>query len=209
MLEMSANTLFTAFSISTSTLSGYIVSLNTTVYRRGHGFNSCWSLRFFFWAFFALLLKVASRLWRSISLLFFIPSSYMIYIICTSSKILEVQNTNWYEIHVYWERATLTCSMHIITRARRHRVLKWAPFVFHIFIFIFIFFLLLIFLFFLGGGRLPVLCWLVRGLMTCSNFWNFFHALFNGGFDCRPSLLLNKKHQAVESSFHVHCCSVD
>ena len=33
--------------------------------------------------------------------------------------------------------------------------------------------------------------WLVRGLMTCSNFLNFLnfsHPLFNGVFDCRPSL---------------------
>ena len=49
----------------------------------------------------------------------------------------------------------------IINRAGRHRVLKWAPFVFRTF-------------FFRGGDRLPVLCWLVRGLMTRSKFFEVF-----------------------------------
>ena len=61
-----------------------------------------------------------------------------------------------------------------ITRTERHRVLKWALFVFRIFIFIFIIFFRVDF----------------RSFADCDmfEFFYFFHALFyNGGFDCRPS----------------------
>ena len=61
----------------------------------------------------------------------------------------------------------------IITRAERHRVLKWAPFVFRI-----IFFIFFIFIFF----RVDF-----RSFADTFEFFEFFHALFNGGFDCRPS----------------------
>ena len=53
----------------------------------------------------------------------------------------------------------------------RHRVLKWARFVFHILILIlilyFIIFIIFIFLFFCGGCRLPFLCWLVGAPPIC------------------------------------------